>query len=287
MRRYSAVVVVLALCAWVPVIHASQPLETETARLLPAGTLRIEATYEYQQSPEGNETAVPFGFEYGITNSLALLVEPVFYTTIRPEIGRKAIGVGDLEMTLFYRFFDEKALWPALAIAGEVKVPTATDPLIGTGETDYTPFLIASKRIGRCDVHLNFGYGILGEPPGVTLNNIFTYAAALEYHVIDRKLDLVAELVGNTSSSPSGPQAEAPDVPLPGEPGSEAGLVPEAAGQEITGTLGMRYYIRSNAFLSVGITYDNNSALLVRPGFTYRFSDILRFFRPSNADPPR
>ena len=80
---------------------------------------------------------------------------------------------------------------------------------------------------------------------------------------------------------------EVPDVPVPGEIGSEAGLSPEAAGEEITGTLGMRYYVLPNAFLSVGVTCDNNCALLIRPGFTYRFADILRFFRRSDAGAPR
>ena len=69
----------------------------------------------------------------------------------------------------------ETANIPALAMAAEVKVPTADDVLIGTGETDYSPFLVASKRFGSWDTHVNFGYAILGEPPGTKLNNIFTF----------------------------------------------------------------------------------------------------------------
>ena len=57
---------------------------------------------------------------------------------------------------------------PALAVAGEVKVPTSRNTLIGTGEVDYTPYLIASKRFGNFDVHANVGYALLGEPPGYT-----------------------------------------------------------------------------------------------------------------------
>src|ERR1700720_2533017 len=81
---------------------AAQILETETARPLRAGQLEIGAGYEFQQSHEGDETAIPFAFELGITNRLGLLVEPVPYTAIRPEVGQSATGPGDLEITASY-----------------------------------------------------------------------------------------------------------------------------------------------------------------------------------------
>ena len=268
--------------------HAGLPLETETARLLKAGALKVESSVEYQTSPEGFEVDVPLAFEYGITDYLELLVEPTVFSNIRPEIGRKVHGVGDLEITLSWLFFEERPLIPALALAGEVKVPTASDVAIGTGETDYSPFLIASKRFGKWDTHLNFGYAILGEPPGVSLNDIFTYAAAAEYHVTPR-WDLVAEVVGNTSSSPTTtqPTAQPPDAPGagegggegPGNPGSENTLVPEAAGNEIVGLVGARFRVLPNLIISAGLAYDNNHALLFRPGVTYRFDDIPALFR--------
>ncbi len=285
--------VLLVLFSGPALAHAGQPLETETARLRPRGQFQFETTFEYQTSPEGFETAVPLAFEYGITNDLELLVEPVVHANIRPEVGRKAKGVGDLEITLTYLFFHERAWIPALALAGEVKIPTASDTLIGTGETDYSPFLIASKSFGsRWDTHVNFGYAILGEPPGVKLDNIFTYAAAAEYHLISHRLDIVGELVGNTSSSPTTIEAPMPGGPGSGEgpavrarpdrsdarPGirqaqaSESGASTEAAGEEIAGLVGARYYIRPNLFLSIGASYDNNRAILIRPGVTVRFN---------------
>src|ERR1700730_2368976 len=81
-------------------VHAQQPLETETARPLKAGVVELQTTFEYQTSSAGNERALPLGFEYGITDRLSLLVEPVFYTSIRPKVGRRATGFGDLEVTL-------------------------------------------------------------------------------------------------------------------------------------------------------------------------------------------
>ena len=40
--------------------------------------------------------------EYGITNRLELLLEPVPYTAIRPKAGAHATGGGDLEATATY-----------------------------------------------------------------------------------------------------------------------------------------------------------------------------------------
>ena len=38
---------------------------------------------------------------------------------------------------------------PALALAGELKVPTGESPLIGSDQFDYSAYAIASKRFGR------------------------------------------------------------------------------------------------------------------------------------------
>lgn len=247
-RRFILVFLLLVLFA--PYAFASQPLETETARLLPAGVAKLESTVEYQTSSEGSETSVPLVIEYGITNSLELLVEPVLYTSINPKHGPSANGVGDLEITLTYLVLNERSVLPAVAVAGEVKVPTAASVRIGTGEIDYTPFLIASKRFANWDTHVNLGYSILGDPPGIRLKNIFVYAVAAEYHLND-KVHLVGEVIGNTSSSPrvnTQTSGEAPDPGEAGTPSAENSLVPEATGGEVIGLLGARYFVQPDLF---------------------------------------
>jgi len=67
--------------------RASRPLETETARLMPAGRLKVESTSEYQRSSEGSETSVPMALEWAILDTRELPVEPVWYTAIRPKVG--------------------------------------------------------------------------------------------------------------------------------------------------------------------------------------------------------
>ena len=145
---------------------AAQVLETETARLRLPGAVQGGLNYEFQTSAEGHESAVPFLFEYGITDRLELAVEPVAATRIRPRVGPKAAGFGDTEMTLTYLAMRESRSFPALAFAGEIKFGTARNPLIGTGEPDYAAYLIASKRFGRLDTHFNLTYTFVGQPPG-------------------------------------------------------------------------------------------------------------------------
>ena len=260
---------------------AGPPLETETARLPKQGTLEAGAAIEFQTSSEGTETAVPLEFEYGLTDWLTVLVEPVFITAIRPKSGENATGVGDLEVTLQGLVVNEREYVPALAIAAEVKIPTATNSLIGTKAFDYSPYLIASKRFGAFDAHINIGYAFLGNPTDVKLHNIVTYGAAGEYHLSDT-WDLMAEVIGNTSSSPRTTGTTKTTGEVPGIAGrhraaatttnGEAAVGAEAAGEEVSGLLGVRYHVTPQLALSFGVTYDNKGAVLFRPGVTYAFN---------------
>ena len=78
---------------------------------------------------------------------------------------------------------------------------------------------------------------------------------------MDEKLWLVAEVIGNTSSLSDSEGAD----------GGESTITPEAAGNETIGLLGLRYSVRPNVQLAFGVTYDNNNALLLRPGIAWLF----------------
>jgi hypothetical protein len=237
--------------------YASQPLETESARLLPGGVAKIEATTEFQTSSTGRERAFPIAFEYGITSHLELAVEPVPRVVISPKTGRRAAGPGDLEVTLTWRAIDEAASVPAIAIAGEAKFPTAHNILIGTGKRDYTGLFIASKRVGRLDTHANLGYTVVGSPAGTKLKNVVVYAFAQELH-LNPRADVVWEILGNTSSTGEGTE-------------QPSNVTPEAAGGERSALIGFRYAISHPVMLAIGVSYDNNHAVLLRTGITYRF----------------
>lgn len=235
-------------------LAAQQPLETETARLPMRGASMLNLAYEFQSSSQGTEHAVPLAFEYGVSNRLALLVEPVLYTSIRPRVGRTATGLGDLEVTLQWLAARETRMMPAFAIAAEAKLPTASDTLIGTKRADFTPYLIASKRFGSVDVHANAGYSFVGKPRNVQVQNTFNFALAVTRQWSPR-VELMAEMLSTTAAGADG---------MP-----ESISSPEIAGAEQVGMLGFRYAFSPRRFFAFGATYDNTNALLLRPSFTF------------------
>lgn len=245
---------------------AAQMLETETARLLQRGSGKAGGAFEVQTASEGREGAAPLLFEYGLTDRLELIVEPVPYATIRPAESRGATGAGDLELTLSYGFLPESGHRPAMAFAAECKLPTARDNLIGSGETDYTAYFIASKKVGqRTDLHVNAGYAFLGSPPGVKLNHVFSGAVAAVFHLGDRT-QLFAEALGSTAASSEGEGGNA-------VPGGITTIAPEAAGSELVGTAGLGWTLSPQVFVYAGLSHDNTSATQLRSGFTFRWGE--------------
>ncbi len=238
---------------------ASVPMETETARTITRNGFEANASVEYQASSEGAEWAVPFAFEYGILANLELLVEPVLFTAIRPDSGRKASGLGDLEVTLNYRFLEERGAMPALGLAGEAKIATSNDRLIGTGKSDYAGYFIASKNLGWCDVHGNLGYTWVGQPSGARLNDLMSFSLGMEQAGMG-KFQLLAEVSGNMPSF-FGKAGNTPENPI----------TPEASGGELVGTVGARYFCARKMALAIGLSYDNSNAFLLSPGLILGF----------------
>jgi hypothetical protein len=238
---------------------SAQILETETARPVGKGVFELSSNFEYQTSSEGHEVALPFAIEYGISNRLEFLVEPVAYTAIRPKVGPRATGAGDVEATLTYLAARETSGMPALALAGEVKFPTTHNALISTGKTDYTGYLIGSKRFGRLDTHADIGYTIVGHPAGTQLKNIWNFAFGWERE-LGSSSEIYGEFIGNTAASAT-PEGTGPTPP---------GTTPEAPSGEFVTSLGLAHYVIPNLRLSLGLSIDNNSAVLFRPGFTIR-----------------
>ncbi|HEX2780379.1 MAG TPA: hypothetical protein VHM30_12825 [Gemmatimonadaceae bacterium] len=260
-RRPLAAAAVLAVLA-LPL--RAQTLETETARLLPRGRVEIGAALEMQRGGGAPETAIPLLVGVGLADRWELTIEPVPYTTIGAAEGSpRATGVGDLEVTVTRRLADETRRRPALALAAEVKAPTARNALIGTGKTDYTLWAIASKRSGAVDTHVNVAYTVSGSPRGLKLNDTWTGAFALV--VVPRPaVELFGEVMGVTAASPEG---EGGDTAAPG-----VGMTvpPEVAGAQLVGTLGAGRWLAPGVLGFASLSYDNTRATLGRIGMTVR-----------------
>ena len=146
MKKIKIILAIVFFAALIPNKIFAQVLETEESKPLLPKQFEIGTGIEFQKSKEGTETALPFAIEYGISKKLTLLVEPIGYTNIHPKTGAVSRGIGDVEVTLFYQLLAEKKNFPSVSVSAEVKIPTAKNTSIGTGKTDFTPYLI---KIGR------------------------------------------------------------------------------------------------------------------------------------------
>lgn len=234
-----------------------QILETETARLPRRAAWELAGNLEYQTSSEGRESAFPWALTYGLRDDWELVIEPVLYTDISPSGAAPASGVGDTEITLTQLFHAENgSRVPALAWAIEAKVPTGRPPLIGTGEYDYTGYVIASKRIGRFDVHGNLSYTLIGAPAGTNLEDYVGLAIGAVFRPRPG-YEIFGEILGTSSSGG-------------GDEGSGPAAVPEAGG-EAAATVGAGKFFGPHMLGFIGIGSDGSGASLVRLGFTRSF----------------
>ena len=133
--------------------RADLSIETETARMLKPSLWELSMAGEYQHSSEGSEFSLPFAAEVGLTPRLTLLIEPTPYVSIHKKGLTDVHGVGDTEITATFLAVEEKEILPAIAFGAEVKLPTARNSRIGTKAIDFAFYAIASKRVGRIDLH--------------------------------------------------------------------------------------------------------------------------------------
>lgn len=225
--------------------HADLVLETETAELGAKGDALFSEALQFEREKDGGRATFTVNqYEYGITNRAEILIEPFFYEWDNPKDGHSFSGVGDLEITPSYMMVldDEKSWVPAAIAAFKLKVPTATNPEIGSGEFDYQPYIILGKTCGNLVFNLNFGYDFVTSPSKVNhYNNQFIYDLSTEYKLTSR-LSVFGEVFANTS-------------PAAHEKGTFAGAVATE----------YKFTKHINAYLSVG--YDTDGLLAIRPGF--------------------
>ncbi|CAN5606228.1 hypothetical protein BH10BAC5_BH10BAC5_22020 [soil metagenome] len=254
----------------------AQVLETEESKPLLPGQFEIGTGVEFQTSNEGTEIAVPLSVEYGISKSISLLVEPVAFTRIQTKNIPTANGIGDLEFTLFYQILSEKKNSPAISIAGEVKLPTANNRQIGTGKTDYTPFIIISKTMGPFFTSLNLGYTFVGNPDNINANDLFNFSAGTIYTITPSSI-IFAEVYGNTvafggsETSAEKMHGSTKKITQKDVKTLLAENTTELSGGELIGAAGFGYYLQKDLLISLGVSYDNNNAILFRPGIQWKF----------------
>lgn len=207
-----------------------------------AGPLQftVGSGFEYETDGEESEYGLPFLAEYGFAGGLKLALQPSA-VWIHKKRGASLSGLGDFESTLTWELPTERRTRPGLALEGTVKWPTARRGELGTGERDITLGVLVGKELVACNLELNAGYTLMGDPPGADLQDVLEFALATEYH-LRPELDLLAEVV--TASGAGGRRKTAGSLSGFGNIGG-----PEQGQRETEATLGLARTF--NAFLKL------------------------------------
>ncbi len=217
-----------------------QNLKTDDAKPLDAHQIHLETTFEFGKQTDLKEFSWNANVKYRLSKEFMISTEVPVVTSIDPDSGASATGLGDAELTLFLKVVEENKIRPFFSIALETKFPTARNELIGTGKIDFTPLFIANKTTGKFFTTINLGYTIIGKPKGVTVYNLFDYGIATIFTPVSKSL-LFCEVYGNRSFSE----------------------------QQNDFSAGYGYAFKNGWLLSFAIGYGSNSSLLVGAGIEW------------------
>jgi Putative MetA-pathway of phenol degradation len=196
---------------------AQQPFNTDDAEVTPKGKWHFECSNEFDQLRKNNfpnlrQDTANFKFAYGLRENMEVGLDNqvlVLYNGPAPSVPLNALGLGDLDFSVKYKFHKEKeGSWlPDLAASLGVEFPTGdSSKQLGSGLTDYVINGIAQKTLTeRTKLRLNAGFVAAGNTlTGVvgvrTRGTIYTSGVSV-VRAFTPKLQLGAELTGALTSN--------------------------------------------------------------------------------------
>ena len=213
-----------ALVAVATPTRADLARDANTTRIVgEEGNWVMENALQLEKDNDGKTWAVETAVQYAPSDRVQLLLEPTLWERDEPKDGSTESGVGDTDFTIAYLVLPDEGLWPAVIVAGKVKIPTADNREIGTGKADYSASLIIGKEFGELDVSLELEYETFGDPPSepvamdpagepldpdemavdsataeeVELKDQFIYTLSIDYGLTEN-LGVFVEIFGNS-----------------------------------------------------------------------------------------
>ncbi|MBL7197082.1 MAG: transporter [Candidatus Omnitrophica bacterium] len=177
--------------------YAFRPLSTEDTGTPEKGKLEIESGFTYARE---SNTSNNFNFSlvsvYGLLENMALCVELPF-DVVNPDDGETERGFSDMALAVKTLLLPESEKLPSFLLKTIVKLPTGDeDKGLGSGKTDTTLMMVASKTVDCATIHGNIGYTFVG---GGSNDDNIVYGVALEYGITP-KLALVGEAFMETEN---------------------------------------------------------------------------------------
>jgi len=178
-------------------VFAGRPLVVDDASPVAPDYLQLELSLSGgRPQPGGRELEWPvIGVKYGLYPNLevGMAIQRVESdSSTEPSVK----GFEDLHLTTKYRIVKESHLLPALAVALDIKLPTANPKKnLSTGKSDQSFLLITTKSVSSIFVHLNVGYTVVRSPSEEKLNNRIFGGIAGEWSFFPR-WSIVGEVFG-------------------------------------------------------------------------------------------
>ena len=140
----------------------------------------------------GRENVDNGRFSYRITQDGAALY----------AVDQATLRLSDIVLTQKLRFFDESKRFPAISLAGSVKLPTGSrNEGTGSGRPDAGLSLLAEKSTKRFHSYTQIGFLALGghaDLNPILKNGSFTFGQALELNLFEY-LSFVGQVSGQSS----------------------------------------------------------------------------------------
>ena len=100
---------------------------------------------------------------------------------------RSESGLGDIVLSATYAAYYDKASTLGIELTGKVKLATADESKgLGTGEHDFAFLLDAYRTFDRVTGFGGIGYHILGDAPGLPLDNVWSANLGASYKLDER-----------------------------------------------------------------------------------------------------
>jgi cobalt/nickel transport protein len=175
-------------------LFAARPLTTDDAWTVERGKFQVETGLDFLREDNHDRGFNPsLTFTYGVSDQMDLAIGSS-YLFMHPKGGENENGIGDTEVKLKYRLANEKDWRPAFAVAGILKIPTASESRgLGSGKVDFTINSILTKSLTkRLTLHFNLGYTFTGETGAA---NELNYSLACQF-ILTEKWTLAGEIAG-------------------------------------------------------------------------------------------
>ena len=181
---------------------AGRPLVVDDAEPVALNHLELEIGFAYSRPVGGgrDQKLPALTLTYGIIHNLEL---GLAITRVNQDFPKEPPlrGFEDLHIAAKYRLIAAQSTLPAIALAIDVKAPTANQQKgLSSGKTDTALLLIASKSWHDLRFHTNLGYSVIGKVRGAELKNIIHGGLAAE-KALNPQWSVVGEVYG--ASRPS------------------------------------------------------------------------------------